>query len=97
RVAEVRRDAAVFALEVIDRLEGVVEARDRRVQTSAGDEQQREARPVLLVVDADRAFFIEGHGNSLSIERRRVRAKRAKRYWQPAEGLRGNEGTEPPG
>ena len=38
-VAQVRRDAAVLSLELLDRVEGVGEGGDRRVQSPAGDEQ----------------------------------------------------------
>src|SRR5439155_7814092 len=65
-VAQVRRDAAVLSLELLDRVEGIAagQAGDRRVQPPAGDEQQREAGTGLLIVDANGASFVEGHGNS---------------------------------
>ena len=63
-VAQIRRDHAVLALELLHRVEGVVrEARDRRVQPAAGDDHQREAGADLLVVDADVSSFIKRHGN----------------------------------
>src|ERR1035437_7633479 len=44
-VAQVRRDAAVLSLELLDRVKGraLGEEGDGRVQSPAGDEQQREA------------------------------------------------------
>src|SRR6059036_1921596 len=65
-VAQVRRDAAVLSLELLDRVKGPAagQAGDRRVQSPAGDEQQREAGTGLLIVDANGAFFVEGHGSS---------------------------------
>src|SRR2546422_10825334 len=63
-VAQVRRDAAVLSLELLDRVKGVVQAGDRRVQSPAGNEQQREAGTGLFIVDANGAFFVEGHGSS---------------------------------
>ena len=66
-VAQIGRDHAELALELVERVERVGrEARDRGVQPAAGDDQQREAGTDLLVVDADVAFFIERHG-SLSL------------------------------
>ena len=62
-VAEVRREAAVLVLELLQGVEGVGrEARDRGVQPAAGDDHQREARADLFVVDADIPSFIERHG-----------------------------------
>src|SRR3984893_15024313 len=65
-VAQVRRDAAVLSLELLDRVKGTAagQAGDRRVQSPAGDEQQREAGTGLLIADANGAFFVEGHGSS---------------------------------
>src|SRR6266446_6154375 len=66
-VAQIRRDNAVLALELLHRVEGVVrEARDRGVQPAAGDDQQREAGADLLIVDADVTLFVERH-DSLSL------------------------------
>ena len=62
-VAQVRRDAAELSLELLDRVEGTGQAGDRRVQSPAGDEQQREAGTGLLITDANGAFFVEGHGS----------------------------------
>jgi hypothetical protein len=68
-VAQVRRDAAVLVLELIDRVERRIpgEEADGRVQTPTGDEEQWEARARLLVVDADVALFVKRHG-SFSLE-----------------------------
>src|SRR6266704_2466304 len=65
-VAQVREDAAVLSLELLDRIKGPAteQAGDRRVQSPAGDEQQREAGTDLLIVDANGAFFVERHGSS---------------------------------
>src|SRR3979490_1568915 len=61
-VAQVGRDDAVLALELVERVEGVGrEARDGRVQPAAGDDQQRKAGAGLFVIDANVAFFIERH------------------------------------
>src|SRR5262249_59551020 len=65
RVAQVRRDAAVLSLELLDRVEGRAgQGGDRRVQSPASYDQQWEAGTGLLVLDADGAFFIEAHGSS---------------------------------
>jgi len=63
-VAQVRRDAAVLALELRDRVKRITQRGDRRVQSSAGDQEQREAGTRLLVADADAAFFVEPHRGS---------------------------------
>src|SRR5262249_7334069 len=64
-VAQIGRDAVVLSLEIFDRIKGRVagEVGDRRIQSAAGDEQQREARTDLLKVDANGASFVEGHCN----------------------------------
>src|SRR5258708_24988835 len=53
-VAQVRRDTAVLSLELLDGIEGraLDQVRDRRVQSSAGDQQQGEARAGLVIADA---------------------------------------------
>src|SRR4029077_9937533 len=65
-VAQIREDAAVFSLEFFDRIKrsAAHQAGDRRVQSPARDEQQREAGAGLLVLDANAAFFVERHGSS---------------------------------
>src|SRR6266404_2308123 len=65
-VAHIREDAAVFSLELFDRIKrsAAHQAGDRRVQSPAGDEQQREAGAGLLVLDANGAFFVERHSSS---------------------------------
>src|SRR5690242_15669321 len=62
-VAQVRRDAAVLSLELLDGVKGTPAAQpgDRRIQSPAGDEQQREAGTCLLIVNANGAFFVKGH------------------------------------
>src|SRR5207302_9275717 len=54
-IAQVRRDAAVLSLELLDRIEGIaaVQAGDRRVHSASSDEQQREAGTGLLIVYAN--------------------------------------------
>src|SRR2546430_479395 len=62
-VAQIGRDHAELALELVERVERVGrEARDRGVQPAAGDDQQREAGTDLLIVDADVALLIQWHG-----------------------------------
>src|SRR5271155_1273264 len=65
-VAQVRRNAAVLSLELLDRVKGTAagQAGDRRIQSPAGDEQQRKAGTGVLVVNANVAFFVKGHGSS---------------------------------
>src|SRR5580693_5813720 len=60
-VAQVRRDAAILPLELLNGVEGRVagEKGYSRVQSSAGKQQQRETGPGLLIVDANGAFFVE--------------------------------------
>src|SRR5207249_2661001 len=66
-VAQIGRDHAELALELVERVERVGrEGRDRGVQPAPGDDQQREAGTDLLIVDADVAFLIKRHG-SLSL------------------------------
>ena len=65
-VAQVRRDAAILTLELLDRVERRTagEEGNRRVQPAARDEQQREAGAGLLEVDANGTFFVGRHGAS---------------------------------
>src|SRR5438270_286433 len=60
-VAQVRRDAAILALELLDRVERRVagEERDRCVQSAAGKQHQREPGPGLLIADANGASLVE--------------------------------------
>ena len=63
-LAQIRRDHAVFVLELVERVERVGlgrQARDRRVQPAARDDQQREAGAGFFVMDADVASFVERH------------------------------------
>src|SRR5712664_1323417 len=77
-VAQVRRDAAVLCLELLDRVKGRTagEVGDRRVQSPTGDQQQREAGTGLLEVDANRAFFVSAHGSSPLLSMLRKQARR---------------------
>jgi hypothetical protein len=57
----------VFVLELLHRVEGRIAAgdpRDRRVQSAAGDQQQREARTGLLIMNADGAFLEKAYDGS---------------------------------
>src|SRR5688572_15822882 len=62
-VAQIGVDAAELTLEFVDGVEGIpaLQPRDRRVQSAAGDEQQRESGPCLLVADAHRTLLEERH------------------------------------
>src|SRR5262249_47568096 len=57
------RDAAVFALQLLDRIERghAGQILDRRVESAARNHQQRKAGAVLLVADFDGALFVEWH------------------------------------
>src|SRR5271169_1297328 len=64
-VAQVGRDNAKLALELVEWVESVQrEPGDRRVEPAAGDYQQREVRADLFVMDANLASFTERHGFS---------------------------------
>src|ERR1700693_3870375 len=60
-VAQVRRDAAILSLELLNGVEGRVAGEEGygRVQAPAGKQHQRETGPGLLIVDANGAFFVE--------------------------------------
>ena len=58
-IAQVRRDAAVFRLELIDRIKGVRQRSYRRVQSSARDQQEWEAGTDFLIVDTNGTSFIK--------------------------------------
>jgi len=81
-VAQIRRDAAVLSIELLDRVEGAAagQAGDRRVQSAAGDEQQREAGAGLLIVDANGAFFVEGAGGPSAPGLLRKHARRRRHH-----------------
>ena len=64
-VAQVQRDDAIGVAECLQRIEGMVgEPRYGRVQSAAGNDQQREAGTGLLVMDLHGTFFIDWHGGS---------------------------------
>src|SRR5262249_22974059 len=65
-IAQVKGDAAILVAEFRDRVEWrhVDETLDRRVQAAASDHQQRKARTVLLIADADSALLVECHAAS---------------------------------
>src|SRR6266851_4166634 len=60
-VAQVRRDAAILSLELLNGVEGRVAGEEGYggVQSPAGKQHQREAGPGLLIVDTNVAFFVE--------------------------------------
>src|SRR5262245_63857273 len=59
-VTQIRENAAVLALELLDRIERAGDQTGHpRVQRSAGDEQQRKAGTGLVIADADGASFVE--------------------------------------
>src|SRR6266851_783312 len=60
-VAQVRRDAAILSLELLNGVEGRVAGEERygRVQSPARKQHERETGPGLLIVDANGAFFVE--------------------------------------
>ncbi len=63
-VAQVGDDAAELVAEFLHRAERMclVEAADRRVQPAARNDQQRQTRARLFIVNANVAFFVERHG-----------------------------------
>src|SRR5204862_3502948 len=64
-VAQVGRHAAILVFELLHRIErrAVGVPSDGRVESPAGDEQQRQAGAAgVFVVDAYVAFFVERHG-----------------------------------
>src|SRR4051812_8161046 len=66
-IAQIRRDNAKLAFELVKRVEGVGrEPRDRRVEPATGDDQQRKAGADLFVMDANVAFFVERHRTLLA-------------------------------
>ena len=66
-------------------LKGLRQCGDRRVQSPAGNEQQREAGTGLLIVDANGALFVEGHG---SFSCPSLLSEHARALW-PSPSLRG--------
>src|SRR5439155_6034560 len=53
------------SLELLDRVEGAAgQAGYRGVQSPTGNEQQRETGTGLLIMDANGALFVKGHGSS---------------------------------
>src|SRR5262245_41592306 len=66
-VAQVRENAAVLALELLDRIERAGEQTGHaRVQRSTGDEQQRKAGTGLTIADAHGTSFVELGSSALS-------------------------------
>jgi hypothetical protein len=88
--SQVGGDAAILVLELVDRVERIVQAGNRRVQAAAGDQQQREAGAELLVVDADRSFFVKGHGGAA------MRRLRNQHGWYCRHYRCGSAGLENP-
>src|SRR5215468_11198672 len=58
-IAQVRGDAAVFRLQLLDRIKGVCQRSDRGVQSSARDQEEREAGTGFLIVDTNGTSFIK--------------------------------------
>src|SRR6202171_5644411 len=60
-VAQVRCDAAILSLELLNGVEGRVAGEEGYggVQSPAGKQHQREAGPGLLIVDTNGAFFVK--------------------------------------
>src|SRR5207253_2393033 len=74
---------AVFVLELFDSVERRISADDAldvRIQTAAGDQQQRETRTGLLVMDADGALFEKAHAVASPLVPRVGKAKRAHHF-----------------
>src|SRR6185437_5343537 len=94
-VAQIESDAAVFVLELLDRVEGRIGAgdvRNRRIQSAARDEQQRKAGAGLLEMDTDGTPFIETHDNSsreLTLPTPRLRSRPQASAWPTARLRRG--------
>src|SRR5207302_1503483 len=67
-VAQVRRDAPILSLELLDGVERRVagEEPNGRVQSPSGKQHQREARTGFLIVDANGALFVELAGCSFT-------------------------------
>ena len=65
-VAHVREDAAVFSLELFDRIKrsAAFQAGDRRVQSPPGTSNNGKPGTGLLILNANGAFFVERHGSS---------------------------------
>src|SRR5262249_49652347 len=63
-VAQVRRDAAVLSLELVDGVKGQsAQPGDDPVQSPARNEQQREAGTVFFIVNANWTFFVKRHSS----------------------------------
>src|SRR5713226_6494692 len=60
-VAQIRCDAAILSLELLNGVEGRVAGEEGYggVQSPAGKQHQREAGPGLLIVDTNGAFYVE--------------------------------------
>src|SRR4029077_9260471 len=60
-VAQIRCDAAILSLELLNGVEGRVTGEEgySGVQSPAGKQHQRETGPSLLIVDTNGAFFVE--------------------------------------
>src|ERR1700693_1964972 len=67
-IAQVRRDAAILSLELLNGVEGRVAAEEGYggVQSPAGKQHQRETGPGLLIVDTNGAFFVELASSSIA-------------------------------
>src|SRR5260221_4653525 len=67
-VAQVRCDAAILSLELLNGVEGrgAGEEGYGGVQSPAGKQHQRETGPGLLIVDTNGAFFVELASSSVA-------------------------------
>src|SRR5262249_18354721 len=95
-VAQIGRDHAELALELVERVERVGrEARDRGVQPATRDDHQWEAGTDLLIVDTDVALVIKRHGSlSLHSVVLRVRSHTAQTR-EPREFAERHRGAAP--
>ena len=65
-VAQVRRDAAVLSLELLDRVERRAVVKPAIVEFNPPPAMSNNGKPepASSIVDANGAFFVEGHGSS---------------------------------
>src|ERR1700676_3550623 len=68
-VAQVRCDAAILSLELLNGVEGRVAGEEGYggVQSPAGKQHQREAGAGLLIMDTNGAFFVELASSSFAL------------------------------
>src|ERR1700674_1566282 len=68
-VAQVRCDAAILSLELLNGVEGRVAGEEGYggVQSSTGKQHQRETGPGLLIIDTNGAVFVELASSSFAL------------------------------